>query len=137
MLDLIKSSSSSNEEKPLAETASISAGNVLNVGAVARRLGVSATLIRSWEKLGIARPLRSSSKYRLYTSSDLQLLRRAIYLRKVRGLNAPAILDQLRREGLLNRPAVKTVDELPSIGPTFRKLRLQRGESLAAVATAL
>ena len=77
-------------------------GEALKVGAVAQRLGVSASMVRSWEKLGLAKPARSQSKYRLYTNDDLRVLRRAIYLRRVQGLNAPAILNQLKQEGLLN-----------------------------------
>ena len=112
-------------------------GEALKVGAVAERLGVSASMVRSWEKLGLASPARSRSKYRLYTNDDLRVLRRAIYLRRVQGLNAPAILNQLKQEGLLSHRAAGPAEEQSSIGPRFRKLRLQRGESLATVANAV
>ncbi len=112
-------------------------GEALKVGAVAQRLGVSASMVRSWEKLGLASPARSQSKYRLYTNDDLRVLRRAIYLRRVQGLNAPAILNQLKQEGLLNHRDAGPAEEQSSIGPRFRKLRLQRGESLATVANAV
>lgn len=94
-------------------------------------------MVRSWEKLGLAKPARSQSKYRLYTNDDLRVLRRAIYLRRVQGLNAPAILKQLKQEGLLNHRESAPADSQSSIGPRFRKLRLQRGESLATVANAV
>ncbi len=112
-------------------------GEALKVGAVAERLGVSASMVRSWEKLGLASPARSRSKYRLYTNDDLRVLRRAIYLRRVQGLNAPAILNQLKQEGLLNHRDAGPAEEQSSIGPRFRKLRLQRGESLSTVANAV
>jgi DNA-binding transcriptional MerR regulator/uncharacterized cupin superfamily protein len=112
-------------------------GESLKVGAVAERLGVSASMVRSWEKLGLARPARSQSKYRLYTNDDLRVLRRAIYLRRVQGLNAPAILNQLKQEGLLNHHATAPAEEHSPIGPRFRKMRLQRGESLATVANSV
>jgi DNA-binding transcriptional MerR regulator/uncharacterized RmlC-like cupin family protein len=112
-------------------------GESLKVGAVAKRLGVSASMVRSWEKLGLASPARSHGKYRLYSNDDLRVLRRAIYLRRVEGLNAPAILQRLKQEGLLNRAAASQQTEQASIGPHFRKLRLQRGESLATVAEAV
>jgi DNA-binding transcriptional MerR regulator/uncharacterized RmlC-like cupin family protein len=115
----------------------IKVGAALKVGAVAKRLGVSASMVRSWEKLGLGSPARSHSKYRLYTSEDVRVLRRAVYLRRVRGLNAPAILQQLKQEGLLNRPPAGQPAPQPAIGPHFRKLRLQRGESLATVAEAV
>jgi DNA-binding transcriptional MerR regulator/uncharacterized cupin superfamily protein len=112
------------------------AGESLKVGEVAQQLGVSASMVRSWEKLGLGRPARSQGRYRLYSNDDLRVLRRAIYLRRVKGLNAPAILSQLKQDGLLNHHAAGPAEE-PSIGPRFRKLRLQRGESLATVANAV
>jgi transcriptional regulator with XRE-family HTH domain len=91
-------------------------------------------MIRAWEKMGLAHPSRSHSSYRLYTRDDLKLLQRAVYLRRVLGLNAPAILNQLRQEGLLPRnPAEKPMNP-SAAGPRLRALRLNRGESLASVA---
>ena len=111
--------------------------DALKIGTVARRLGISASLLRAWEKLGLARPVRTGSNYRMYTNEDLRVLRRAVYFRRMRGLNAPAILDRLRQEGLLNHKNSRPAPEQPSIGPHLRKLRLQRGESLATVAKAV
>ncbi len=76
----------------------------LKIGDVARRVGVSPSVIRSWESLGLTRPRRTESKYRLYTAEDVKLLKRARFLRKVRGLNAAAIVQLLKREGKV-RPA--------------------------------
>src|ERR1700681_2527267 len=76
----------------------------LKIGDVARRVGVSPSVIRSWENLGLTRPRRTKSKYRLYTADDVRLLKRARFLRKVRGLNAAAIVQLLKREGK-GRPA--------------------------------
>src|ERR1700676_1820893 len=109
----------------------------LKIGAVARRLGISASLLRTWEKLGLARPVRTDSNYRMYTKEDLRVLRRAVYFRRMRGLNAPAILDRLQQEGLLNHKKAAAAPEQPSIGPRLRKLRLERGESLSTVAQAV
>ena len=64
----------------------------LKIGDVARKVGVSPSVIRSWESLGLARPRRTESKYRLYSAEDVKLLKRARFLRKVRGLNAAAIV---------------------------------------------
>jgi DNA-binding transcriptional MerR regulator/uncharacterized cupin superfamily protein len=137
-ISLSKAASNSHpktaDRKKKATRSARKVGEALKVGAVAQRLGVSASMVRSWEKLGLAKPARSQSKYRLYTNDDLRVLRRAIYLRRVQGLNAPAILNQLKQEGLLNHRAAGPAEEQSSIGPRFRKLRLQRGESLATVA---
>jgi DNA-binding transcriptional MerR regulator/mannose-6-phosphate isomerase-like protein (cupin superfamily) len=105
----------------------------LKIGDVARRVGISPSAIRAWEKLGLTHPQRTESKYRLYTSDDVRLLKKARYLRKVRGLNAVAIAQMLKREGTIKHDAHSgTV----AIGLRLRRLRTQRGCSLAEVATA-
>src|SRR5437868_8253042 len=73
----------------------------LKIGDVARMVGVSPSVIRSWESLGLTRPQRTASKYRLYSADDVRLLKRARFLRRVRGLNAPAIVQLLRRDGMV------------------------------------
>ena len=75
----------------------------LKIGDVARLVGISPSAIRGWEKLGLTRPQRTESRYRLYTNDDVRLLKKARYLRKVRGLNAAAIVQMLKREGA-NKP---------------------------------
>ena len=95
-------------------------------------------MIRAWEKLGMTTPARTGSSYRLYSSEDVRVLRRAVYLRRILGLNAPAILKQLREEGLLNHHRAGTANGMDqvAVGPRLRKLRLERGESLNTVAQA-
>jgi len=106
----------------------------LKIGDVARQVGVSPSVIRSWENLGLTRPRRTESKYRLYSAEDVKLLKRARFLRKVRGLNAPAIVELLRREGR-TRPAAD--GNAGAIGTHLRQLRAKRRLSLAQVARAV
>jgi DNA-binding transcriptional MerR regulator len=106
----------------------------LKIGDVARLVGVSPSVIRSWESLGLTRPHRTISKYRLYTPEDVKLLKRARFLRKVRGLNAPAIAQLLKREGRL-RPAAN--GSSGAVGVHLRQMRLRQRLSLAAVAKAV
>jgi DNA-binding transcriptional MerR regulator/quercetin dioxygenase-like cupin family protein len=105
----------------------------LKIGDVARLVGVSPSVIRSWESLGLTRPQRTPSKYRLYTSADVKLLKRARFLRKVRGLNAPAILQFLKREGL----AHSSSNGAGAMALRLRQLRRQRHLSLAQVGDAV
>jgi DNA-binding transcriptional MerR regulator/quercetin dioxygenase-like cupin family protein len=105
----------------------------LKIGDVARRVGVSPSVIRSWENLGLTRPRRTESKYRLYSAEDVKLLKRARFLRKVRGLNAAAIVELLRREGRV-RPAAE--GNTAAIGSHLRQLRAKKKLSLAQVARA-
>jgi DNA-binding transcriptional MerR regulator len=103
----------------------------LKIGDVARLVGVSPSVIRSWESLGVTQPHRTISKYRLYTPEDIKLLKRARFLRKVRGLNAPAIAQLLKREGLVR---AATNGSNGAIGMHLRQMRLRRGLALAHVA---
>ncbi len=105
----------------------------LKIGDVARLVGLSPTVIRMWESLGLAQPRRTASKYRLYTREDVRLLKRASFLRKVRGMNAPAIVQTLKREGLDPAPRDGTAR---AIGTRLRQLRRKHGVSLATVAKA-
>ena len=106
----------------------------LKIGEVAKKVGVSPSVIRSWENLGLTRPRRTQSKYRLYTAEDVKLLKRARFLRRVRGLNAAAIVQLLRREGKA-RPARD--GNAGAIGAHLRQLRERRKYSLAQVAQAV
>jgi DNA-binding transcriptional MerR regulator len=104
----------------------------LKIGDVARLVGVSSSVIRSWENLGLTRPRRTASRYRLYTAADVKVLKRARFLRKVRGLNAPAIVQLLKREGQV-RPSPNG-GGAGALGIRLRQLRVQRGLSLVRVA---
>ena len=106
----------------------------LKIGDVARKVGMSPSVIRSWESLGLARPRRTESKYRLYTSEDVKLLKRARFLRKVQGLNAAAIVQLLKKEGKV-RPAAD--GNGGAIGTHLRQLRARRRLSLVQVAQAV
>ena len=106
----------------------------LKIGDVARLVGVSPSVIRSWESLGLTRPHRTASKYRLYAPEDVKLLKRARFLRKVRGLNAPAIVQLLKRDGLVRpsangsaraRSARACASCVPGAGFLWRRWRRQ------------
>lgn len=114
------------------------ASRTLRIGAVARQLGISPSMIRSWERLGLRRSAIEQGQHRIYDERDIELLCRAVYLRRVQGLNAPAIIDQLRREGLLPGTGERrAVVHAQAIGGHLRELRLVRGESLAEVSAAV
>ncbi|MGA2981555.1 MAG: cupin domain-containing protein [Terriglobales bacterium] len=107
----------------------------LKIGDVARLVGISPSAIRGWETLGLTRPQRTESRYRLYTNHDVRVLKKARYLRKVRGLNAAAIVQMLKREGTI-KPGPSNGTAGTTIGARLRRLRTQRGLSLAEVASA-
>jgi len=105
---------------------------LLRISEVARRVGISSSALRAWEAVGLVTPQRTQSHYRLYGESDVRLLQRAIFLRRARGLNPPAIVHVLKHQGVVSRPAEGTLDP----GQRFRRLRVKRGLSLAQVAKA-
>lgn len=112
-------------------------GERLKIGDVAERLGVSPSLVRAWERLGLANPARTASRYRVYADEDFNALRRAVYLRRVQGLNAPAIVRQLKQEGLLREGDPSAAPDPLGLGAHLRRLRQQRAESLSTVAEAV
>lgn len=108
----------------------------LKIGQAASAVGVSASVIRTWERLGLLHPQRTRSKYRLYSPEDVRLLRRARFLRRERGLNAPAILELLKGKGLL-RASSNGGERSTTVGPLLRRLRTRHSLSLNAVAEAV
>src|SRR6266436_9453520 len=103
----------------------------LRISEVARRVGISSSALRAWEALGLVTPQRTRSRYRLYSEADVRLLKRAIFLRRARGLNPAAIVHVLKQQGVVS-PAENTA----SPGLRFRRLRQRRNLSLAQVAGA-
>jgi DNA-binding transcriptional MerR regulator/quercetin dioxygenase-like cupin family protein len=105
---------------------------LLRISEVARRVGISSSALRAWEALGLVTPQRTESRYRLYGESDVRRLQRAIFLRRARGLNPPAIVHVLKRQGVVSPSAEGAL----APGQHFRRLRTGRGLSLAQVAKA-
>jgi DNA-binding transcriptional MerR regulator/quercetin dioxygenase-like cupin family protein len=109
-----------------------SGDELLRISEVARRVGISSSALRAWESLGLIAPQRTSSGYRLYKEEDVRLLKRAIFLRRARGLNPAAIVHVLKRQGVVSVSA----EDVASPGARFRRLRQRRNLSLAQVAGA-
>ena len=104
----------------------------LRISEVARRVGISSSALRAWEVLGLITPQRTRSRYRLFSEEDVRLLKRAIFLRRARGLNPAAIVHVLKRQGVVSVPA----ESVANPGARFRRLRQGRDLSLAQVASA-
>jgi DNA-binding transcriptional MerR regulator len=123
---------------PRPDGAEIAVSKLFRIGAVAKRLGISASMIRAWERLGLRREATREGAHRLYSEDDVQLLSRAVYLRRIQRLNAPAIIDQLQREGQLpGSSSARPAARIRATGNHLRALRLERGQSLAQVAAAV
>lgn len=107
----------------------------LRISEVAKIVGVSPSILRGWENLGLVSPSRTQSKYRLYSPLDIRVLKRAQFLRRARRMNAPAIVHLLKTQGMLSAAGSKP--KAKSIGPRLRRLRIQRSLSLDHVARAV
>lgn len=97
------------------------------IGEAARRVGVSASALRLWERQGLVRPTRRG-RYRTYTEADVEHLRHVRRLREIDRLNAPGIRRVLR-DAVGSAHADRRVDGRP-----IRRLREARGLSLRAAA---
>src|SRR6266576_2830041 len=106
---------------------------LLRISEVARRVGISSSALRAWEALGLVTPQRTQSRYRLYGESDVRLLRRAIFLRRARGLNPPAIVHVLKRQGVVTSPAESTL--VPGSVFVGFLSALERGQMRSSIAT--
>ena len=91
------------------------------IGEAARRVGVSASALRLWERQGLVRPERRG-RYRLYSEADLDHLRSIRRLRQVDRLNAPGIRRVLRE-------SVSTA-QADQRGRALRRIRQRLGMSL-------
>jgi transcriptional regulator with XRE-family HTH domain len=65
----------------------------------------------------------------------VKLLKHIVYLNRARGMNAPAIVEVLKRQGRLRRSAPASASP-GGLGPRLRQARLRRQLSLARVAAA-
>lgn len=111
------------------------ARGTLRISQVAKLVGISPSILRSWENLGLVSPSRTQSKYRLYSPLDVRVLKRAQFLRRARGMNAPAIVHLLKSQGLLSTRVARS--RADSTGRRLRRLRLQKSYSLSQVACAV
>lgn len=96
------------------------------IGEAARRIGVSASALRLWERQGLVRPARRG-RYRLYTDADLDHLASVRRMRQIDRLNAPGI----RR--VLGQSAAHAHDRRVD-GRPLRRLRHRHGWSLRETA---
>ena len=105
------------------------------ISEAARMLGVSASSLRNWERMGLLTPTRSQGRYRMYSQGALEKLKRIKYLRTVKRVNPAGIAAMLVEGG-------KPAEEPPSgdkrkreaIGQQLVKLRRGLRLTLAEVA---
>ena len=58
-------------------------GAALTVGQVAERFGVTVRTLHHYDEIGLVRPHRTVSGYRIYTDDDLERLRHVVVYRRL------------------------------------------------------
>ncbi len=112
-------------------------GVLYTVHEAAEMTDCSPATLRHWERQGLVHPRRSPAGFRLYDERDLLTLRRAMHLRRVQKLSLATIRRVLQQSTTgapaagPDRPARQV-----AIGPRLRRLRLEQGRTLQAVAEA-
>ena len=100
----------------------------IRIGEVARRVGVSPSTLRAWERKGLVRPLRAGGRHRRYTSEDIARLRdvRALL---TRGYAPPALQSLIAGEAMPEDPP----SEAPASGEDKRRLSLRSAAERAGI----
>jgi DNA-binding transcriptional MerR regulator/quercetin dioxygenase-like cupin family protein len=109
----------------------------LTISEAARILGISASSLRNWERIGLIRPARSQGRYRLYSREVLQQAKQIQYLRRVKRLNPHGILHMMReQENGGRRSAPPSADSSPERKIGVRLSRLRRDNQMTLTAAA-
>src|SRR5688572_1445345 len=70
----------------------------LTISEAAKILGISASSLRNWERIGLIRPVRSQGRYRLSSREVLQQAKQIQFLRRVKRLNPEGILHMMQSQ---------------------------------------
>ena len=104
----------------------------MQIGQLAKKLGISIRMLRYYEDQGLIIPMRSESGYRIYNEKDEERLRRIRVLTKA-GLNLQAIsllLPCISVEQLEVDPCEQVIDslknELDNINQKIENLKMSQ-----------
>ena len=104
------------------------------ISQVAKMINVSASTLRLWEQRGLTRPHRTDSGYRVYLPEDVEQLKVIHQLRVDKNINPDAIRHLMGPAMHSKEPRSAAGKASLSISARLRKLRLQRGLTLADAA---
>lgn len=115
-----------------AEVEGDSGSGALRIADAAARVGLSPATLRLWERLGLIKPARTPSGYRVYGPAEIERLRRIQSFRLVERLSPAAIARLFRDEDAEVRDAGDRW--APGLGDRLRVRRRRAGLSLREVA---
>jgi DNA-binding transcriptional MerR regulator/mannose-6-phosphate isomerase-like protein (cupin superfamily) len=100
---------------------------------VTRILGVSPSVLRTWEQEGLVSPRRTDSGYRVFSPEDVERLRRIRDLIQGEGLNPAGVRRLLENGGEF--PDERGRPPAPHVHDRIQMLRKRKGMSLRTLAT--
>jgi len=104
------------------------------ISEAARMLGISASSLRNWERMGLITAARSQGRYRLYSRDALKRLREIKYLRTVRRVNPAGIAAMMRSPRENERGPSARKQKREAIARKLQLLRREHSLTLAQVA---
>ena len=94
------------------------------ISEVADILGLPQSTLRFWEnEFTIIKPKRNEKNRRLYTSSDIEIIRLVYYLVKEKGMKLDAAQAEIRRNRSNVSKRVEVIDRLRSIRETLVNIK--------------
>jgi len=109
-------------------------GVYYRISEAAGLLGISASSLRNWERMGLITAARSQGRYRLYSQETLKMLRRIKYLRSVQRVNAAGIAAMLQGKRREVREPSAALHKKEAVAKKLLDLRREQGLTLAEVA---
>jgi len=103
------------------------------ISEAAHMLGISASTLRNWERMGLITAARSQGRYRLYSREGLKKLRKIKYLRTVQHVNPAGIVAILQGKQENERAPSAAKHKQKAIAQKLLELRRQHGLTLAEV----
>jgi DNA-binding transcriptional MerR regulator/quercetin dioxygenase-like cupin family protein len=103
------------------------------ISEAAHMLGISASSLRNWERMGLITAARSQGRYRLYSREGLKKLRKIKYLRTVQHVNPAGIVAILQGKQENERAPSAAKHKQKAIAQKLLELRRQHDLTLAAV----
>jgi len=104
------------------------------ISEAAHMLGISASSLRNWERMGLITAARSQGRYRLYSREALKKLTKIKYLRTVQRVNPAGIVAMLQGDQKNEREPSELKQKQEGIAQKLLELRREHGLTLAEVA---
>jgi DNA-binding transcriptional MerR regulator/quercetin dioxygenase-like cupin family protein len=103
------------------------------IGEAAHMLGISASSLRNWERMGLITAARSQCRYRLYSREALKKLRKIKHLRTTQHVNPAGIVAILQGKRENERAPSAAKHKQKAIAQRLLELRREHGLTLAEV----